>query len=61
MGADNARQFGMHHEVVEDDRNTIRHPEVSLIRKSLAHHAKLSHSIVNELSSFADVQVKCLR
>jgi len=32
MRADNAkRQFAcMHREVVEDDRNTIRHPEVSL-------------------------------
>lgn len=50
-------------EVVEDDRITIRQPEGLLTRKSLKsleYHAKLSHLIVDRLSSFADVQVKCL-
>lgn len=50
-------------EIVEDDRITIRQPEVLLTRKSLKsleYHAKLYHLIVDRLSSFADVQVKCL-
>lgn len=53
----------MRREVMEDDRITIRQPEVLLTRKSLKsleYHAKLSHLIVDRLSSFADVQVKCL-
>jgi len=63
---DNARQFGTHAsgvEVGETDRITIRQPEVLLTRKSLKsleYHAKLSHLIVDRLSSFADMQVKCL-
>jgi len=43
--------------IMENGRNVIRQPEVSLIRKllkSFEHHAKLWHSIIDKQPSLAD-------